>query len=180
MEAIVAFILIAMFIMLMISIWREEYQPKRNIEDIVMEMFDTNEENIREAQQHFMTLIEVLYKKNEKKLEVKLSNKGSNQLEYIFNDIREQDIKNSKNAANDDKSRLEIELRIKHESDRYNQVMHAMKEQFDTRQEYMELVEEILHVHQELKRQLDEKTDLLLNGDLSEFFNTSGKLRNYQ
>jgi hypothetical protein len=32
----------------------------------------------------------------------------------------------------------------------------------------------------EVQLELDEQTDLLLNGDLSEFFNKSSKLRNYQ
>jgi hypothetical protein len=145
-------------------------QRQTKLDNLVVEVFDANEEKIRETQQYFITLIEILYKKNEKELEVELSNKGFNQLEYIFNDIREQDIRNSKNKINDDKSRLEVELRIKHESNEYNKTVSGMKEQFDNRQELTRTCKSYLNNHQDIKEQLDEQTDLLLNGDLSPYY----------
>jgi len=166
MEIITVFILIGMLI------WFLYYQKQIKNSETVDSILNHFQQNIRETQQHFITLIETLYKRNEKELEVELRNKGFNQLEYIFNDIREQDIKNSKNAENSDKSRLEIELRIKYESNQYNQVIHLLKEQLDNRQAAIQLLEKEGHLNtnKNHKEQLDKQTDILLNGDLSIYY----------
>ncbi len=190
MEVIALFIVVGILILLVILQVEEEKgkeveeeKGKRKNSNLEMAFFESSEKGICESFQGLMTLIEVLYKKNEKELEVELSNKGFNQLEYIFNDIREQDIKNSKNKINDDKSRLEVELRIKHESIEYNKAISGMKELLDNRQKMFEIIKDgesgyDITIPRGFEAQFDERTDVLLNGDLSPYYGKHNLVEN--
>ena len=180
MGVIAAFIVIFMFVLLLVAVSQESgwLTKKEEFHDVVTELLASNEENIRETHRQFITLIEVLYKKNEKELEVELSNKGFNQLEYIFKKIREEDIKNSIDTVNDDKSQLEVELNIKHEDDKFTILISELKEQFNARKRLIDAIPiDFFNENKEFEEQINEQTDVLLNGDLSKFFY---KLRNNQ
>jgi len=165
-------------------------EQEKGVKSILSGLLANSTTEIYKSYDSYISLIKILYKRNEKKIEIELSNKGFNQLEYIFQNIREEDVKNQRDKANNDKSKLETELRIRKDSDEFNKITSLIRDKLGVRLHNIDILvtnpspqiakicsQQYLN---EVQLELDEQTDLLLNGDLSEFFNKSSKLRNYQ
>ncbi|MBT4764564.1 hypothetical protein HOO14_06180 [bacterium] len=201
MEIIAAFIAIGMPVLLVFAFYYQSSKNKKlkdqatleqekGVKSILSGLLANSTTEIYKSYDSYISLIKILYKRNEKKIEIELSNKGFNQLEYIFQNIREEDVKNQRDKANNDKSKLETELRIRKDSDEFNKITSLIRDKLGVRLHNIDILvtnpspqiakicsQQYLN---EVQLELDEQTDLLLNGDLSEFFNKSSKLRNYQ
>ena len=116
MEIIAAFIAIGMPVLLVFAFYYQSSKNKKlkdqatleqekGVKSILSGLLANSTTEIYKSYDSYISLIKILYKRNEKKIEIELSNKGFNQLEYIFQNIREEDVKNQRDKANNDKSK---------------------------------------------------------------------------